>query len=54
VAYTESETSGSQGDYREKVDTYTRTEFPSTLASDWCGEYQTNASMEQPRAEKDV
>lgn len=39
VAHTESQTKGEHGEYRESVDTYTRSEWPTTLASEWCGEY---------------
>jgi hypothetical protein len=31
------------------VETYTRTEFPETLATEWCGEGQTNDPTQQPR-----
>ena len=40
VAYTESKTEGSMGEYREAVDSYTRSEWPTTLAEEWCGEYE--------------
>lgn len=40
VAYTESKTEGSSGEYRESVDSYTRSEWPTTLAEEWCGEYE--------------
>jgi hypothetical protein len=40
VAYTESQTKGEHGEYRESVDSYTRSEWPNTLAEEWCGEYE--------------
>jgi hypothetical protein len=40
VAYTASKTEGSSGEYRECVDSYTRSEWPTTLAEEWCGEYE--------------
>lgn len=43
VSYVESEPHGEQGSYREKVSTYTRTEYPDTWATDWCGEYSRQA-----------
>lgn len=40
VAYTESKTTCDCGEYREVVDSHTRTEWPETLAAEWCGEYE--------------
>ncbi len=39
VAYTESQTKGEMGEYRESVDTYTRSEWPTTFGEEWCGDY---------------
>jgi len=48
VAYTESNTDGSSGEYRESVDSYTRSEWPTTLAEEWCGEYEPPNEKGQP------
>ena len=34
------------------VETYSRTEFPETLATEWCGEWQTNDELSRPREER--
>lgn len=40
VAYTESQTKGEHGEYRESVDSHTQSEWPVTPAGEWCGEYE--------------
>jgi hypothetical protein len=39
VTTTESRTVGETGVYREVVESYTRSEWPTTKDSNWCGEF---------------
>lgn len=41
VAYTESKTEGSSGEYREVVNSFTRSEWPTTIVEEWCGEFES-------------
>lgn len=52
VAYTESKTEGEHGDYRETVDSYTRSEWPTTLAEEWCGEHEPLNDQAEARGPK--
>lgn len=39
ITITESKAEGSVGEYREAVDSFSTSEFPDTLATEWCGEH---------------
>ena len=39
VSYTESSKSGSQGEYENSIESYTRSEWPTTQPTEWCGDH---------------